>query len=113
MHEREWTDTPLDIGASVSLGSTTLLRCAPPRAAFLISGDLDAALAAVCPDAPCLGLLEGSSGAKDFAIRIGRFSALLVLNSSDCPKPGWTDAGYGVSDARDAYTEFRLDGEAA
>jgi hypothetical protein len=77
----------------------------------LISGDLDAAIAALAPDAPMLGLYalapEGGHG-----LRIGRTSALLVTRAPLSGIEGWRD-GWCATSVDDAWAAVEVSGEDA
>jgi sarcosine oxidase gamma subunit len=60
------------------------------RGHMLISGDLDAAIAALAPGAPMLGLYALAPDAAH-ALRIGRDSALLVTPAPVSAPEGWRD----------------------
>ncbi len=113
MDERIWTNKALALGEVITRGKATISRQFDPAAAYLISGDLGLALQNICPDAPMLGLLEDGKDAANYAIRIGRSSMLLVLDHAPGPVAGWQNAGYGVSDATDAYVAFDVAGQDA
>jgi hypothetical protein len=111
MDERTWTDRPLAEGASLDLCTTRVTR---EEVAFvsLVSGDLDAALSALCPAAPMLGLGEGTQ-AGDYAIRIARDHAALVTRAAPDLRPGWHDAGFALSRADDRFACLALRGAGA
>ncbi len=117
MDERVWTDECLAIGESITLGSVTITVIELPEVCHLITGNIEAAFANLAPQPPILGLLENKANAAFFGLRTGRDSVLLVSVSpnQDLPgfKPGWNDAGFGVSDASDNYTVFSVSGEGA
>lgn len=109
MNERDWTTRTPKPGASIRADGLDI-RCDAPAGATLISGDLEAALAALAPGAPILGLLaEIPSGI--FALRIARDRALLCI-----PEPlkaeGW-QAGYAASAADDLYLAVIITGPRA
>jgi len=76
----------------------------------LISGDLDAAVAALAPGAPTLGLYAlAPEGAH--ALRIGRTSALLVTPTAIAAPEGWRGGwcATGVDDGWAAVEVFGAD----
>lgn len=116
MDERVWTDSALQPGEPISLGSVTIRAMGPPKAAYLISGNLEAALAQVSPTAPMLGLLEDRDGSKSCALRVSRDSALLLSDGVCEVTSAWheTDGGaFAISDASDVYAGFSISGEGA
>lgn len=74
----------------------------------LISGDLDAAIAALAPGAPILGLHAiAPQGAH--ALRIGRTSALLVTPAPIAAADGWRD-GWCATSVDDAWAAVEVSG---
>ena len=74
----------------------------------LISGDLDAALAALAPGAPMLGLYAlAPEGAH--ALRIGRMSALLVTPAPLAIPDGWRD-GWCATSVDDGWAAVEVSG---
>jgi len=77
----------------------------------LISGDLQAAMAALAPGAPMLGLYalapEGAHG-----LRIGRTSALLVTPAPLAAVDGWRD-GWCATSVDDGWAAVEVNGEDA
>ena len=77
----------------------------------LISGDLEAAVAALAPGAPMLGLYalapEGAHG-----LRIGRTSALLVTPAPIAAIDGWCD-GWCATSVDDGWAAVDVNGEDA
>ena len=113
MDERIWTDTAPAMGDVISRTDVTVTRRFDPPAAYLVSGDIDAAMQTLCPGAPMLGLLEDSASASSYGIRIGRSTLLLVMEKPLENAVGWQAAGCGVSDASDAYAAFDVSGKGA
>lgn len=105
MPERDWTDRPLSEGASLEVAGLTITRAAA-KPACLISGNLNAALAAVAPDAAMVGLFAERRG-KD-AVRIARDRALCVGFEGVA---GW-HTNFAVSPATGLYARFDLSGPA-
>jgi hypothetical protein len=74
----------------------------------LISGDLEAAIAALAPGAPILGLYklapEGAHG-----LRIGRMSALLVTPAPIAALDGWRD-GWCATSVDDGWAAVEVSG---
>jgi hypothetical protein len=74
----------------------------------LISGDLDAALAALAPGAPMLGLYAlAPAGAH--GLRIGRTSALLVTPAPIAAHDGWRD-GWAATGVDDGWAAVEVSG---
>ena len=74
----------------------------------LISGDLDAAIAALAPSAPTLGLYAlAPQGAH--ALRIGRASALLVTPVAIAAADGWRD-GWCATSVDDGWAAVEVFG---
>lgn len=117
MDERVWTDKCLTAGESITLGRVTISVIEPSSVSYLITGNIEAAFANLAPKPPILGLLENKTDAEFFGLRTGRDSVLLLSTSPNQDlsefKPGWNDAGFGVSDASDNYTVFSVSGEGA
>jgi hypothetical protein len=77
----------------------------------LISGDLDAAVAALAPGAPILGLYAlAPEGA--YALCIGRSSALLVTPAPIAAPDGWRD-GWCATGVDDGWAAVEVTGAAA
>ena len=74
----------------------------------LISGDLDAAIAANAPGAPMLGL-HALLPAGVHALRIGRTSALLVTPAPLARADGWRD-GWCATSVDDAWAAVEISG---
>jgi sarcosine oxidase, subunit gamma len=74
----------------------------------LISGDLEAAVAALAPGAPTLGLYAlAPDGAH--ALMIGRLSALLVTPAPLCVTEGWLD-GWCATGVDDGWAAVEVSG---
>lgn len=110
--ERDWTDRPLGPDAALDLGGATLRREAPAGLS-LVSGDLTAAQAALCPQAPMLGLAEPAPQDAAHGIRIGPDRALLVLPAPASLGDGWHAAGFAHSRADGLYVVLALTGPEA
>jgi hypothetical protein len=78
----------------------------------LISGDIEAAVAALAPAAPTLGLYAlAPDGAH--ALRIGRMSALLVTPAPIAAPDGWRDGwcdGWCATSVDDAWAAVEVSG---
>jgi hypothetical protein len=74
----------------------------------LISGDLDAAIAAIAPGAPILGL-HALALAGAHALRIGRASALLVTPAPLAAANGWRD-GWCQTSVDDGWAAVEVSG---
>lgn len=108
MDEMEWKGTAPEIGDRREIG-TVQLRVEPLFHAAMISGDLDAALTGLSPDARMVGLAE-ECGNGPFALRIARDRALLITETLLEAEPGWYAAGFALSSADDAFIEIALNG---
>jgi hypothetical protein len=74
----------------------------------LISGDLEAAVAALAPGAPTLGL-HALAPEGAYALRIGRASALLVTPAPLTPADGWRD-GWCATSVDDGWAAVEVSG---
>ena len=74
----------------------------------LISGDVDAALAALAPGAPTLGLYAPAPDSAH-ALRIGRNSALLVTPAPLAARDGWRD-GWCATSVDDGWAAVEVSG---
>jgi hypothetical protein len=77
----------------------------------LISGDLDAAVAALGSGAPMLGLY-GQLPAGAHVLRIGRTSALLITPAPLAAPDGWRD-GWCATSVDDGWAAVEVSGEDA
>ncbi len=102
-----WT-TPIPVPGTVIQGIETTVTCLPTSGAVLISGDLTAAVDALAPGAPMLGLLDQEPDGP-FALRIARDSALLVTADPLEATPGWHD-GWALSLADDLHVCLAIEG---
>jgi hypothetical protein len=110
MREMEWA--PARGGAELLIDRQRLTaRRLGGLGQTLISGDLDAAIAALAPSAPMLGLYAlAPSGAH--ALRIGRTSALLVTPAPLSVVEGWRD-GWCATGVEDGWAAVEVSGEDA
>lgn len=111
MDERDWTDRPLAEGGPALTGDGIVIRRTAPGAMALISGDLDAALAALAPGAAMVGI-GGASDMRPVALRIARDRALLLTDTATSVA-GWCDPGYAVSPADGLYACLAITGPGA
>lgn len=111
MDERNWTDRPLGLGEALELEACRVERHAVPFLS-LVSGDLDAALAAIAPGARLIGLGE-RPGDDTFGIRIARDHAALVTTGAPEIGDGWHDGGFALSRADDRFALLSLTGTGA
>jgi len=107
MDERTWTNATPEPGQVADYPGLTV-TCAAPGGALMISGDLEAALAALSPGAPLVGC-GGVAPDGPHAIRIARDRALLVAPEPFEVSADWHD-GYALSLADDLYLAVTLDG---
>ena len=114
MREMEWPPASGGAGLLVDHPRLTARRLSG-LGQTLISGDLDAAVAALAPGAPMLGLYAlAPEGAH--VLRIGRTSALIVtpelLAAGDGWRDGWcatsVDDGWAVVEISGADTQLAL-----
>lgn len=115
MHDRGrfWTPAP-DWRAASLEGEGWRARRIHGLGQTLVSGDLDAARAALAPGAGEVGLWGvAGEGAGDgaYAARIARDRALLVTPSPLAAAPGWRD-GFAVSPCDDLYAAVEISGPA-
>lgn len=107
MADKIWTTQSPMPGDSATFSDVTI-TCRQTSPAVLVSGDLGAAINALAPGCPLLGLLEQRPDAGAFALAIAQDRALLCT-----PTPltvsGW-QAGFAVSAADDLYLEIRVNG---
>ena len=89
MRERNWAPARAPEGALIDRPRLAV-RAVEGRGQALISGDLDAAMAALAPGAPMLGLYA-LAPAGPHALRIARDRALLVTPAPLGAADGWRD----------------------
>lgn len=109
MDDRHWgiaTPKPGSVRASRGL----LVSCTADAGATLISGDLSAAIDALAPGAPMLGLLDDKPPGPH-ALRIARDRALLITEAP-LRWEGWQD-GYAASAADDLHLRITITGRRA
>jgi hypothetical protein len=119
MREMEWP--PARRGADLHINRQRLtVRRLGGLGQTLISGDLDAAIASLAPDAPMLGLYALASESAH-ALRIGRESALLVTPApligrseerpslDGLPLEGWRD-GWCATSVDDGWAAVEISG---
>jgi len=109
MPERAWTTRTPEPGDRISAQGLEII-CAAAAGAALISGDLEAAIAALAPGAPLLGLLERRPDGP-FGLCIARDRALLCT-ADPLRAEGWQD-GYAVSASDDLFLELTITGDRA
>jgi hypothetical protein len=109
MTERDWTTRTPDPGETVE-AEGIVLRVEEPAGATLISGDLEAAVAALAPGAPMLGLLDDLPDGP-FALRIARDRALLCTRAP-LGVEGW-HGSHAASAADDLFLIISVTGPRA
>jgi heterotetrameric sarcosine oxidase gamma subunit len=113
--EMAWPAPAAMPGATLNRPAFTA-RILPPAGATLIGGDLAAALAALAPGAPLVGL-GGETGEGAHALRIARDRALLVTTAPLAAPEGWRAgsdrAGWAASAADDAWMAVEIAGAGA
>jgi sarcosine oxidase, subunit gamma len=110
MHERDWSNRTPHPGDRIE-GRGTTITCEAPGGAALISGGLEAAIAALAPGAPFLGRGATVPDAP-FALRIARDRALLVTDAPADVASGW-HASYAATPADDLYLRLAIEGKEA
>jgi hypothetical protein len=106
----KWTPAP-DWREAAIVRSSWSARPLHGLGQTLLSGDLDAARAALAPTASEAGLWQVAEG--DALVRIARDRALLAtVRTLDAPT-GWSPGGWAASAADDAWSVFELSGESA
>ncbi|MDJ0822854.1 MAG: hypothetical protein QNJ09_13725 [Paracoccaceae bacterium] len=108
MDERIWTDRPLAVGTTIELPGCRVTRV-EVGCQSLLSGDLQAGLDILAPDAEMLGFAD-TPGTADHAIRIARDQALLVTAKPMESQPGWHPQGFALSPAGGRYACLSLIG---
>jgi hypothetical protein len=107
MREMEWP--PARRGAELLINRQQLVaRRLGGLGQTLISGDLDAAVAALAPGAPMLGLYALASESAH-ALRIARTSALLVTPAPLSVLESWRD-GWCATSVDDAWAAVEISG---
>lgn len=110
MHERDWTcGTPMEGDAIAADGLR--VNCLPSGGATLVSGNLVAAVEALAPAAPMLGLLAEIPHDGPYWMRIARDRALLCT-TAPLHVEGWQD-GFATSAADDLFVAFAVRGDRA
>lgn len=109
MRERDWTNPAPAAGDVIEAGSLSI-RCLDTGGAAVVSGDLDAALAALAPGAPMIGLLSELPVTGAFALRIARDRMLLCTPAPLMAAPGWHGT-YALSRADDLYRPVAITGD--
>src|SRR5271154_4883103 len=107
MREMEWPPARGAAGFLIDRQRLTARRLGELRQT-LISGDLDAAVVALAPGAPMLGLYAlAPEGAH--ALRIGRMSALLITPAPLGAADGWRD-GWCATSVDDCWAAVEISG---
>jgi hypothetical protein len=107
MREMEWPPARGDAGLLIDRPRLAARRLTGLRQ-ILISGDLGAAVVALAPGAPMLGLYAPlPAGAH--ALRIGRMSALLVTPAPLAVVDGWRD-GWCATSVDDGWAAVEISG---
>jgi hypothetical protein len=110
MREMEWP--PARGGAELLIDRQRLtVRRLGGLGQTLISGDLEAAIAALAPDAPMLGLYAPAPN-NAHALRIGRTSALLVTPAPLAIVDGWRE-GWCATSVDDGWAAVDISGSDA
>lgn len=105
--ERFWSPAPDRDGRITRDGWSA--RMVSGLGQVLASGDLDAARAALAPDAVEAGLWSLCEADAVMA-RIARDKALFVTTRPLAIRPGWHDGGFAASPADDLYAVVELEG---
>lgn len=104
----KWTPPP-DWRDATIVRSSWSVRLLHGLGQTLLSGDLDAARAALAPAAVEAGLWQAVAG--DALVRIARDRALLVTVRPLATPAGWSPGGWAASAADDAWAVFELAGD--
>ena len=110
MREMQWPPARAGAGLLIDRQRLTVRRLGG-LGQTLISGDLDAAVAALAPGAPVLGLYA-LLPAGAHALRIGRMSALLVTLAPLSVVDGWRE-GWCATSVDDGWAAIEVSGEDA
>ncbi len=114
MRERDWRPARFPEGSLIPKPRLAM-RVLDGLGATLISGDLDAAIAALAPGAPLLGLYASApEGAH--ALRIARDRALLVTPAPLSAPEGWRptgESGWCATPVDDGWAAIAIEGEDA
>ena len=112
MHDRAKFWTPAPNWSAVALqGEGWTARRVAGLGQTLVSGDLVAAIAALAPGAPEVGLWGIADPAEAFSLRIARDRALLVTPSPLTLAPGWR-GGWVATPCDDACAVLEISGAA-
>ena len=110
MDEFQWTDRPLAPGGRIEAPGVTV-SALPPAGAALVSGDLDAALATLAPEAEVLGF-GAIIGVEPALVRVARDRALLVTEEPLGAVSGWHGT-FALTPSDDAYAALAITGAGA
>lgn len=109
MRERDWTNAAPEPGDLIE-GAGIRVRCLAADGAAVVSSGLDAAIAALAPGAPMIGLLDTLPGSGPYALRIARDRALLCTPEPLGAAPGW-HGDFALSAADDLYVPMQIEGD--
>ena len=104
----KWTPVPDWTSARIECGTWSARPAALPWAA-LLGGDIGAAIAALAPEAPEIGLFEVADAPRHL-IRIARDKALLVAAAPIEMSFGWNAGGWSATPADSMNWWFDLSG---
>jgi sarcosine oxidase gamma subunit len=107
MRERDWGPARYPEGTLIDR-PRLIVRAIEGRGHALLSGDLEAGLAALAPGAPLLGL-HGFAPEGPHALRIARDRALLVTPARLGAQDGWRD-GWCATAVDDGWTAVEVEG---
>ena len=111
MDEREWAPR-LTLSVPIVARDDLHIAAQPPTGATLLSGDIDAAIAALAPSAPCIGL-GGMTGEPPYLLVIARDRGCLITPAPLEAETAWNRQGFALTPADDAWVFFVVSGTGA
>ncbi|HEV7253647.1 MAG TPA: hypothetical protein VGN97_11210 [Mesorhizobium sp.] len=110
VHPEKWTPPPADWAEAAIQGDGFSARRVLGLGQTLVSGDLNAASAALGASAPAIGLWQVAEALPAF-VRIARDRALFVSERPLALEDGWRAKGFALSSADDAWAVLDVKGE--
>jgi len=111
VHPDKWTPLPAGWAEAAIRRDGFYARRVLGLGQMLVSGDLNAASAALGASAPSLGLWQVAE-TPPALVRIARDRALLVSERPLAVEDGWHEQGFALSSADDAWAVLEIQGEA-